>query len=84
MFLVYVAESLGLPLVPPFLNDKGNDNGAAFGRGVNFAVAGATALDSSVLEARGIVNPMTNASLSVQLEWFKQSLPSICGNASGN
>ncbi|KVH97408.1 Lipase, GDSL [Cynara cardunculus var. scolymus] len=45
---------------------------------------GATALDSSFLEPRGILNTMTNASLQVQLSWFKKSLRSICGNASGN
>ncbi|XP_071735839.1 GDSL esterase/lipase At1g28610-like isoform X2 [Rutidosis leptorrhynchoides] len=82
LIIDFLAESLGLPLIPPFVHEKGIDNAIAFGQGVNFAVAGATALDSSVLETRGIVNPMTNASLRVQLEWFKHSLPSICGNAS--
>ncbi|GJW73422.1 hypothetical protein Tco_0132792 [Tanacetum coccineum] len=53
-----------------------------FKQGVNYAVAGATALSSSVLDARGIINPLTIASLGVQLEWFKESLPSICGNTS--
>ncbi|GKB84084.1 SGNH hydrolase-type esterase domain-containing protein, partial [Tanacetum coccineum] len=74
------AESLGLPLIPPYVHDKGNENAMALKQGVNYAAAGATALNSSVLEARGIVNPLTNASLGVQLEWFKRSLPSICGN----
>ncbi|XP_071708887.1 GDSL esterase/lipase At1g28570-like [Rutidosis leptorrhynchoides] len=82
LIIDFLAESIGLPLVPPFVHDKDIDNSIAFGQGINFAVAGATALDSTVLEARGIVNPVTNASLRVQLEWFKQSLPSICGNAS--
>ncbi|PWA38792.1 SGNH hydrolase-type esterase domain-containing protein [Artemisia annua] len=74
--------NLGLPLVPPYVHEKETDNAVVFRQGVNYAVAGATALNSQILEARGIVNPMTNASLEVQLEWFKQSLPSICGNAS--
>ena len=78
--MVFVAESLGLPFVPPYLTG----NAVAFRQGVNYAVAGATALNSQILEARGIVNPATNASLEVQLEWFKQSLPSICCNVSGN
>lgn len=82
--MVYVAESLGLPLVPPYVHEKEIDNAVAFAQGVNYAVAGATALNSSVLAARGILNPLTNASLEVQLEWFKRSLPSICGNTSGN
>ncbi|KAF5757209.1 putative sinapine esterase [Helianthus annuus] len=82
LIIDFLAERLGLPLVPPFLQDKGNNNMVTFKQGVNYAVAGATALDRSVLEPRGIVNPMTNASLGVQLAWFKQSLPSICGNES--
>ncbi|KAI3818430.1 hypothetical protein L1987_12237 [Smallanthus sonchifolius] len=82
LIIDFLAESLGLPLIPPFLQDNGSDNEVAFKHGVNYAVAGATALDPSVLEPRGIVNPMTNASLGVQLAWFKKSLPSICGNYS--
>ncbi|GJX77373.1 SGNH hydrolase-type esterase domain-containing protein [Tanacetum coccineum] len=82
LIIDFLAESLGLPLVPPYVQDNDIDNAMAFGQGVNYAVAGATALNSQILEARGIVNPMTNASLEVQLEWFKRSLPSICGNAS--
>nr|XP_043624247.1 GDSL esterase/lipase At1g28590-like isoform X2 [Erigeron canadensis] len=49
---------------------------------IDFLVAGATALNSSVLEAMGIVNLVTNSSLGVQLDWFKESLPYICGNVS--
>lgn len=50
------------------------------GQGVNYAVIGATALDSSILEAIGVHNKLTNVSSRVQLEWFKQS---ICANVSG-
>lgn len=82
LIIDFLAESLGLPLIPPYVIDKGSDNVVEFGHGVNFAVAGATALDSSFLEPRGILNTMTNASLQVQLSWFKQSLRSICGNPS--
>ncbi|XP_076896687.1 GDSL esterase/lipase At1g28650-like [Bidens hawaiensis] len=78
LIIDFIAERLGLPLVPPSLPDNRNNNTVTFKHGVNYAVAGATALDPSVLEPRGIVNPMTNASLGVQLAWFKQSLPSIC------
>lgn len=80
LIIDFLAESLGLPLLPPFLHDK--DNVVTWGHGVNYAVAGATALNSSILEARGIVNSMTNASLGVQLEWFKQTLPSLCNSVS--
>ena len=83
-FLLCVAESLGLPMIPPFLHSKGRDSVAALRQGVNYAVAGATALDSSFLEAIWTEKSVINASLQVQLDWFKQSLPSICGHASGN
>nr|KAJ0210673.1 hypothetical protein LSAT_V11C400168150 [Lactuca sativa] len=82
LIIDFLAESLGLPLVRPFLHDC--DNVIEPGQGVNYAVVGATALNSSFLEARGIVNDLTNASLGVQLAWFKQSLASICSNVSGN
>lgn len=82
LIIDFLAESLGLPLIPPYVHDKESDNAGLLGQGVNYAVAGATALDPSILEARGIVNLMTNASLRVQLAWFKQSLPYVCGNAS--
>lgn len=53
------------------------------GQGINFAMVGATALDSSFHEAQGD-SSFTNASLGVQLEWFKQVLTSICATESGN
>ncbi|KAI3764180.1 hypothetical protein L2E82_14183 [Cichorium intybus] len=76
------AESLGLPLVPPFLHDKESGNVMEFRHGVNYAVVGSTALDPSFLEPRGIVNSLTNVSFGGQLAWFKQSLPYICTNVS--
>ncbi|XP_076948619.1 GDSL esterase/lipase At1g28580-like [Bidens hawaiensis] len=72
----FIAEMLKLPLVQPFEGVKGRNMMEL--RGVNFAVAGATAMDSSFLEAKGVHNPLTNASLQVQLGWFKRSLPSLC------
>lgn len=82
LIIDFLAESLGLPLIPPYLIEKESDDVVELGHGVNFAVAGATALDSSFLEPRGILNTVTNASLQVQLSWFKQSLRSVCSNAS--
>nr|XP_043620478.1 GDSL esterase/lipase At1g28580-like [Erigeron canadensis] len=81
LIIDFIAESLGMPLIPPFEVVKTNSM-LEKGQGVNFAVAGATALDSSFHEARGVVNQYTNASLGVQLEWFKESLPYICGTPS--
>uniref|UniRef100_A0A0D3G4F6 Esterase n=1 Tax=Oryza barthii TaxID=65489 RepID=A0A0D3G4F6_9ORYZ len=39
----FIAEALGLPLVPPFLAKEANDFGG--GGGANFAIVGGTALD---------------------------------------
>ncbi|KAJ9563128.1 hypothetical protein OSB04_008288 [Centaurea solstitialis] len=78
LIIDFIAESLGLPLIPASQAGKTTE----LGQGVNYAVAGATALDSSFHEARGVYNPMTNASLSVQLGWFRESLPSICSSTS--
>ena len=61
-----LAKDLGLPLLKPYL-----DKGADFTHGVNFAVTGATALDTAALARRGITVAHTNSSLAVQLKWFK-------------
>ncbi|KAL8248226.1 hypothetical protein R6Q59_005094 [Mikania micrantha] len=58
------AESFGMPLIPPYEVVKRNGV-IKKGQGVNFAVAGATALDSWFHEAHGVVNQCTNASLVV-------------------
>ncbi|KAK1425372.1 hypothetical protein QVD17_20724 [Tagetes erecta] len=82
LIIDFLAESLGLPLVPPYFNDNGSGVEAGFRQGVNYAVGGATAMDSSFMEAIWPERPVINASLRVQLSWFKQSLSSICGNVS--
>ncbi|KAI7733964.1 hypothetical protein M8C21_031970 [Ambrosia artemisiifolia] len=79
LIIDFIAESLGMPLIPPSEVVRRNSV-IEKGQGVNFAVAGATALDSSFHEAQGVVNQYTNASLGVQLEWFKNWLPSVCSN----
>ncbi|XP_010478903.1 PREDICTED: GDSL esterase/lipase At1g31550 [Camelina sativa] len=74
LIIDFIAEFLGLPYVPPYFGSK-NEN---FEKGVNFAVASATALESSFLEERGYHCPH-NISLGVQLKIFKESLPNLCG-----
>lgn len=75
----FIAEGMGFPLVPPYVGVVNNmSSGQNSIRGVNFAVAGATAVDISFLEKRGIKNPSTNVSLGTQLDWFKQMLPILC------
>ncbi|XP_010918533.1 GDSL esterase/lipase At5g03980 isoform X2 [Elaeis guineensis] len=75
LMIDYLALSLKLPFVNPYL-----DKDANFNHGVNFAVAGGTALDVSFFKERGIMMPYTNSSLNVQLEWFKSHLDSICSS----
>lgn len=66
--------------MPPYY---GSQN-VSFEKGVNFAVAGATALEHAFLESRGIHYAYTNVSLRVQLKSFKESLPNLCGSPKGN
>ena len=79
-FFFLAAQTLGLPLIMPYL---GVENGSTVQGGVNFAVVGATALDAAFFFERGIDNVSTNDSLSVQLDWFKKILPSLCNASSG-
>jgi hypothetical protein len=66
--------------VKPYLGFK---NGEVEEHGVNFAVAGAPALDRSFFEEKGFVVEVTaNYSLMVQLDWFKELLPSLCNSSS--
>ncbi|KAL5228921.1 hypothetical protein ABZP36_017186 [Zizania latifolia] len=72
----FIAQSLGLPLVPPYLSHRGS-----FRQGANFAVGGATTLDSSFFHAGdppGASPFPLNSSLGVQLQWFESLKPSLC------
>ncbi|KAL5576589.1 hypothetical protein UlMin_018288 [Ulmus minor] len=79
----FIAEAFGLPYLPPYLSlhEKGK-----YYQGVNFAVAGATALDSKFFYQQKIGSLLsTNDSLSVQLDWFKKFKSSLCNsNKQGN
>ncbi|KAH0719906.1 hypothetical protein KY284_004936, partial [Solanum tuberosum] len=74
LIINFIAESLGIPLVPAYLGGKDN---VKFTQGVNFAVGGSTALDPAYLSNKG-VKTTTNASLVAQLGWFKEMLSSHC------
>ncbi|XP_022720976.1 GDSL esterase/lipase At1g28590-like isoform X2 [Durio zibethinus] len=77
----FFAQKFGLPLVPPYFGACNGSN-QQFLKGVNFAVAGATALDNAFLAQKGIFNRVTNVSLGVQVGLFKKLLPSLClGNS---
>ncbi|XP_075499500.1 GDSL esterase/lipase At5g03980-like [Primulina tabacum] len=73
LMIDYIAMDAGLPLLPPYRNTR-----ADFKHGVNFAVAGSTALSSQVLASKKILNPVTNSSLDVQLGWMSSHFDSIC------
>ncbi|KAH9316380.1 hypothetical protein KI387_025007, partial [Taxus chinensis] len=71
----FVAQALGLPLIQPFTNRNGD-----FGHGVNFAVAGATALDHDFFTRRNISLDQTPQSLETQLQWYTQFMDKTCDN----
>ncbi|KAE8803510.1 GDSL esterase/lipase [Hordeum vulgare] len=77
LIIDFIAQRLGLPLVPPSLAHNGN-----FRRGANFAVGGSTALDAAFFHdgsGPGSKFPL-NTSLGVQLQWFESLKPSLCRN----
>ncbi|XP_077229797.1 acetylajmalan esterase 2-like [Tasmannia lanceolata] len=76
LMIDFIAMYFHLPLLNPYL-----EKDAPFDHGVNFAVAGATALYPSILEKSNIQTPFTNSSLDVQLEWFKTRLNSLCSES---
>ncbi|XP_058092683.1 GDSL esterase/lipase At5g45910-like [Magnolia sinica] len=70
----FIADAYGLPKLLPYLSPH-----ADFRQGVNFAVAGATALDPIFFQERNLTSAMwTNISLSIQLGWFDHLKPSLC------
>uniref|UniRef100_A0A0D9UYB2 Esterase n=1 Tax=Leersia perrieri TaxID=77586 RepID=A0A0D9UYB2_9ORYZ len=70
----FIAEKFQVPFVPPSLDQAQN-----FTHGANFAVVGATALDLAFFLQNNITSvPPFNASLSVQIEWFKKLKPTLC------
>lgn len=73
-------EEFGLPMLPPYLA-----HGGKFRQGLNFAVAGATALDAAFFHEIGIGNVLwTNHSLNAQLRWFEDLKPLLCNTTKGH
>lgn len=77
LMIDFISRALNLPLLDPYLKRTG-----VFNQGVDFAVAGSTALDNSFFLARNIPVPISNTSFSTQMEWFKDHLKSICRSPS--
>uniref|UniRef100_A0A0D9WDU6 GDSL esterase/lipase n=1 Tax=Leersia perrieri TaxID=77586 RepID=A0A0D9WDU6_9ORYZ len=77
----FIAEGLGLPLVPPYLAADENFT-AAGGGGANFAIVGGTALDAGFFLRRNAASvPPFRSSLRVQIGWFRSLLGRRDGNA---
>ncbi|WMV11950.1 hypothetical protein MTR67_005335 [Solanum verrucosum] len=76
LIIDFIAIECGLPLLNPY-----KDENAEFRHGVNFAVVGATALTTESLAQKNIVNPDTNSSLSVQLDWMSSHFQTTCSPA---
>ncbi|KAL3516021.1 hypothetical protein ACH5RR_022923 [Cinchona calisaya] len=73
LMIDYFALASGLPYLDPSEKEDGK-----FATGVNFAVAGSTALSNEALKAMNITNPSTNSSLNVQVEWMTSHFNSVC------
>ncbi|CAL1385561.1 unnamed protein product [Linum trigynum] len=76
LIIDFIAEHLGLPLVPASFDGRRGD----IATGVNFAVAGATALGVEFLKNWGVPVITTNVSLRVQLDLFRELMPSLCNS----
>ncbi|RLM91473.1 GDSL esterase/lipase [Panicum miliaceum] len=72
----FIAQELGLPLLPP-----SKAKNATFHRGANFAITGATSLDTPFFVARGLGKTVWNSgSLHTQIKWFQDMKPKICSS----
>ncbi|KAL4566647.1 hypothetical protein LXL04_030767 [Taraxacum kok-saghyz] len=65
----FVAESLSLPYLPPYLN-RNADTSA----GINYAVAGSTAIRHAFFVKNNLTLNITPQSLQTQLNWFNKTL----------
>ncbi|XP_062228101.1 GDSL esterase/lipase At5g45910-like [Phragmites australis] len=76
----FLAQELGLPLLPP-----SKLHGTDFRKGANMAIVGGTALDFEFLKSIGLGYPIwNNGAMNVQIQWFRDLLPSICGSPQGH
>lgn len=71
LMIDFLAQDLGLPFLNPYLGKN-----KSFDHGVNFAVAGATAMDPADRFNRGFFMPFRANSLKLQLRWFKDYMKS--------
>lgn len=69
----FVAEALSLPYLPPYRNIKAGNNTSS---GVNFAVAGSTAINHAFFVKNNVSLDITPESIETQLLWFNRFLES--------
>lgn len=67
----FVAQALSLSFLPPYLNIKAT-NGSSYG--VNFAVAGSTAINHAFFVKNNLTLDITPQSIQTQLIWFNKYL----------
>ncbi|KAJ9131196.1 hypothetical protein P3X46_035281 [Hevea brasiliensis] len=72
LIIDFIAKSAGVPLLNAYLTNSTKTHG------VNFAVAGSTALPVEVLAEKGVISPVTNSSLTVQLNWMHTHFNTTC------
>ncbi|XVE50623.1 hypothetical protein DITRI_Ditri01bG0178300 [Diplodiscus trichospermus] len=77
----FLAEALGFSFLPPYFGGK-NGRSQSLQKGVNFAVAGATALDYAFLKERGILSHSKRISLRDEMGFFKNFLSHLCSYSS--
>ncbi|XP_071703664.1 GDSL esterase/lipase At3g48460-like [Rutidosis leptorrhynchoides] len=65
----FVTESLSLPYLPPYLNTKADTSA-----GINYAVAGSTAIRHAFFVKNNLTLNITPQSLQTQLAWFNKTL----------
>ncbi|XP_021634624.1 acetylajmalan esterase [Manihot esculenta] len=76
LMIVFIAKSAGIPLLNAYLNASSSKT-----HGVNFAVAGSTALPVEFLAENKVIAPVTNSSLAIQLNWMATHFNSTCHNS---
>ncbi|KAG8651910.1 hypothetical protein MANES_06G034921v8 [Manihot esculenta] len=73
LIIDFIAKSAGIPLLEAYLNASSSKT-----HGVNFAVAGSTALPVEFLAEKGVIAPVTNSSLTKQLNWMHTHFNTTC------
>ncbi|KAF2293226.1 hypothetical protein GH714_040572 [Hevea brasiliensis] len=69
LMIDFVAEALSLPFLPPYRYLKGKAN-----HGVNFAVAGSTAINHAFFVKNNLTLDITPDSIQTQIIWFNEFL----------